>query len=435
MMSFRSAAVHVAVPILLVACEFREDLSYTPPPTTTTPTEETIALDEVRIRVVDRNGTPRAGALLGTIPTLNPRETVMGSDGKERDLTMERFVTDANGEYVLRNQTIPLATSPIFLLAYVVDQERGTIQKGTSFLDLEAGMAPVQLRTIVLEDIPVVNAGVKTALFDPEPFPRATDFFSEEGIAFDSLVYAYYAAGHAWTEWDTGDWDNVLSATNLASYAVLALGFDSSKYTEFDELVKHKQALIDFVTQQPNKLLFILQQNTTGFNWAWIADFDVPQRGLDGGFLQSAYMGDPHFATATVTTGGAAHPLLAGTMLATVADTNQDGVADAWEGWDHIEPNKPEVKVNVVWHAGNTAIFEAHGWDVLVTAPAVQVSDVPVGAGVVLASKAFPNGSRIVFANATYYQGSFGPRKALPALVLRDQIVKYISTWPAMKEP
>jgi hypothetical protein len=122
-------------------------------------------------------------------------------------------------------------------------------------------------------------------------------------------------------------------------------------------------------------------------------------------------------------------------VLANVADANQDGVADAWEGWDHIEPNKPEVKPEVVWHAGNASVFDAHGWSVLVTAPAIQDADVPPNAGVVLASKVFPNGSRIVFANATYYQASYGPRKALSAIILRDQIVRYISTWPAMREP
>ncbi len=433
-MSSRAGAAHLVSLILFVACSYREDLSYTPP-ATHTPTDETVSLQELRVRVVDRDGMPRSGALVGSIPTLNPRQTVVGSDGKERALTTERYLTGANGEYSFGKLTLPIATSPIFLQAYVVDQGQGTVQRGTTFIDLESGMDPVQLRTIVLEDIPRVNPGIKTALFDPEPFPRAIDFFAQEGIAFDNLVYEYYARGHAWADWDTGDWDGILSTANLASYSVLAIGFDSSKYTEFDELVKHKQALIDFVTLQPDRLLFILQQNTTSFNWSWVADFDVPQRGVDGGFLQSVYMADPHFATATVTSAGATHPLLAGTVLANLADADQDGVADAWEGWDHIEPNKPEVKPEVVWHAGNASVFDAHGWNVLVTAPAIQDSDVPAGAGVVLASKVFANGSRIVFANATYYQASYGPRKALSAIVLRDQIVKFISTWPAMREP
>ena len=434
MMSIRESAVCLGFLVFLGACDYREDLSYTPP-ATPTPGEETVSLQELRVRVVDRDGKPRSGALVGTIPTLNPRQTVVGSDAKERAMTIERYLTDANGEYSFGELTLPVATSPIFLQAYVVDQDQGSVQRGTTFIDLETGMDSVQLRTIVLEDIPRSNPGIRTALFDPEPFPRAIDFFSQEGIAFDNLVYEYYATGHAWTDWDTSDWDGVLSAANLASYSVLAIGFDSSKYTEFDELVKHRQALIDFVTLQPDKLLFILQQNTTSFNWSWVADFDVPQRGVDGGFLQGVYMADPHFATAMVTSAGAAHPLLAGTVLANVADANQDGVADAWEGWDHIEPNKPEVKPEVVWHAGNAKVFDAHGWNVLVTAPAIQDADVPPGAGVVLASKAFPNGSRIVFANATYYQASYGPRKALSAIVLRDQIVRFISTWPAMREP
>ena len=434
MMSSRFTAANVVFMILLAACDYREDLTYTPPPTTT-PTQETVTLDDLRVRVVDRDGVPLAGALVGTIPTLNPRETVIGSDDKERAMTTERYITDTNGEYAFGKMDLAIATSPVFLLAYVIDQDGATIRTGTTFMDLEVGMDPVQLRTIVLQDIPLVNAGVRTALFDPEPFPRAIDFFAQEGIAFDNLVYDYYAAGRDWTDWDTAGWADILNAANLSSYAVLAIGFDSSKYTEFDQLVKHKQALIDFVTLQPDKLLFILQQNTTSFNWSWLAEFDVPQRGTDGGFLQSAYMADPHFSTAKVTSAGAAHPLLAGTILANVADANQDGVADAWEGWEHIEPNKPEVKAEVVWHAGNTSVFDAHGWNVLVTAPAIQEDDVPVGAGVVLASKAFANGSRIVFANATYYQAAYGPRKALPAIVLRDQIVRFISTWPAMRDP
>jgi hypothetical protein len=419
---------------LLVACDYREDLSYTPPESPG-PTEETVTLQDLRIRVVQGDGTPRSGVLLGTIPTLNPRETVVGSDGNERAMTTERYLTGADGEYSFGEMTLPIATSPIFVQAYVVDQELGTLERGTTFVDLESGMDAVQVRTIVLEDIAHANAGIKTALFDPEPFPRGIDFFTLEGIAFDNLVYQYYAKGHDWPDWDTSDWDDILSATNLARYSVLAIGFDASKYAEFDQLVKHQQALIDFVTLQPDRLLFILQQNTTGFNWSWVADFDVPQRGIDGGFLQSVYLADPHFANAAVTSFGVSHPLLAGSALVDATDADQDGVADIWEGWEHIEPNKPEVKDEVVWHAGNASVFETHGWDILVRAPAIQDEDVPPGAGVVLASKAFPNGSRIVFANATYYQGSYGPRKALPAILLRDRIVQLIRTWPALREP
>src|SRR5688500_2702806 len=112
MMSFRTDTAHIVLLILLAACDYREDLSYTPP-ATNTPTDEMITLAEMPVRVVDQNGTPRSTALVGTIPTLNPRETVVGSDGQERAMTIERYLTDANGEYVFRDQALPLATSPI----------------------------------------------------------------------------------------------------------------------------------------------------------------------------------------------------------------------------------------------------------------------------------------------------------------------------------
>ena len=57
MMSIRESIAYLAFLVFLVACDYREDLSYTPP-ATPTPTEETVHLQELRVRVVDRDGMP-----------------------------------------------------------------------------------------------------------------------------------------------------------------------------------------------------------------------------------------------------------------------------------------------------------------------------------------------------------------------------------------
>lgn len=409
--------------LLVAATSCKETFTFTVP--AQPDTNQDVTLRSITLNVVRPDGTPVPGAVLGTIPTLNATGTERGSDGKDRALVLDRFVTDAKGQLRFANRTFSTVQSPLFFNAYATDPVRKEVLKGATFLDLEVGMATDQVLTIVMESVPVLNPGVRVALFDDEPFPRAMDFLAREGILFDNLLYDRLRTGASWA--------SVLGEANLRNYDVLVVGLDNSRYAEFDQLVQNSAGLTAFVKNHPNKLLFLCQQHVANFTWNWVADFNVPAEGVGGGFLRSVYTAVAHFDNARLTAQGAAHPLFAGTRLADPTDADKDGVADVWEGWDHIEPNKPEIKPRVAWHAGNAQTFTASGWDILVNGPALPSGDIPPGAGVVAAEKTFPNGSRVVFCQATYYQASYGPRKATSALVLKDQLVKYLATWPGLR--
>lgn len=414
------------LPLLLLAalcaCK-QEEFKFTLP--AQAESVQDIALNSITLQVVRPDGTPASGAIIGTIPTINAMGTERGSDGKDRALVLERFVADAQGEVRITQRVFNLNQSPLFFNGYLLDVPGARVSRGSTFLDLEVGMNPVQRLTIVLESIPVANPTVKVALIDGEPFPRAVDFLTREGILFDNLVYDRLRTGQSWS--------TLLSETNLKQYDVVIIGLDDSRYAEFDQLVQNAGQLIAFVKNNPNKLLFLGQQHVANFNWNWVADFNVTPEGTGGGFLRGVYTTVPHFDTAKLTATGAAHPIFAGTPLALTADANGNGVADAWEGWEHIEPNKPEIKPRVAWHGGNAQTFTQYGWDLLVTGPGLASGDIPPEAGVIMAEKKFPNGSRVVFCQATYYQASYGPRKAVSALRLKDRIVKYLAEWPSLR--
>lgn len=390
-------------------------------------THQDVTLHSLTLKVVRGDGTPVVGAVVGTIPTLNATGTDHGSDGKDRASVLDRYVTDDKGQVKFGSRTYTLDQSPLVFNGYLALPGPPRILRGSASLSLAVGMAVDQILTVVMDSVPVVNPNVKVALFDDEPYPRATDFLTREGIYFDNLLYGRLKS--------QAPWSSVLSEANLQAYDAVVVGLDNSRYGEFDQLVQNAPGLVAFVKNHPGKLLFLCQQHVANFNWAWVADFNVPPEGVGGGFLRSVYTQVAHFDNAALTPEGAAHPLFAGTPLADPTDADKDGVADAWEGWQHIEPNKPDIKPRVAWHAGNALTFRQAGWNLLVTGPALQSGDIPPGAGVVAAEKAFPNGSRIFFCQATYYQASYGPRKALSALLLKDRVVRYLATWPALRGP
>jgi|GEM_PF-3770854 len=408
-------------PFLMLGCQEKFDFTVQ----SSSEASQQVALKSITINVIRPDGTPMPNAIIGTIPTLNATGTERGSDGKDRTLVTERFATDEKGQFQIANRTFDIVQSPLFFNAYSVDATGQQILRGSTFLDLEVAMNAEQVLTVVMESVPVINPTVRIALMDGEPFPRAVDLLTREGILFDNLVYDRIKTG--------ASWDTVLSASNLNTYDVLIVGLDASRYAEFDQLVQHSAALIDFIKNNPNKLLFLCQQHVANFNWNWLADFDVPAQGVGGGFLAGVYTEVPHFDTGKLTTIGGTHPLFVGTPLADPADANLDGVADVWQGWEHIEPNKPEIKPRVAWHGGNALTFQQFGWDLLVAGPALAVGDMPAESGVIAAEKRFANGSRIFFCQATYYQASYGPRKAVSAMLLKDRIVKYLATWPQLR--
>ncbi len=386
---------------------------------------QTVTLRSITLNVLRADGTPVPNAIIGTIPTLNATGTQHGSDGKDRASVLERFLTNASGQFLFSNRTFNVLQSPLFFNGYFVDKANRRILTGSTFLDLEDGMNTDQVLTIVMKEVPVINPTVRIALFDGEPFPRAVDFLTREGLLFDNLVYDQLRTGASWS--------SLLGESNLRNYDVLVVGLDDSRYAEFDQLVQNAAGPIAFVKNNPDRLLFLCQQHVSNFNWNWVADFNVPPQGAGGGFLTGVYTTVPHFDTGQLTSAGAAHPIFAGTPLANPADADGNGVADVWEHWEHIEPNKPEIKPRVAWHGGNAQTFGQFGWDLLVTGPALLTGDIPPGTGVITAEKKFPNGSRILFCQATYYQASYGPRKAASALVLKDRIVKYLATWPQLR--
>ena len=423
--------------LLAIACSVEEDIHL--PEASDNQTDglaQTVRIQTLTIRVLDEASQPLPDAIIGSIPTLNPVLTLeqTPTDAKERQLTLNRFVTDDAGEYRFLDMTFNALQSPLIFNAYYKDQSSQRVLFGSTFVDLETDTQEVNV-TIQLVGKDAINPNVRIALFDPEPFPRAIDFLSREGIYFDNLIYEqYYQAGeHDWQDWTGNTWEQVFAADNLAQYDVFMLGFDASKYAEFDLLVKHKQALIDFIEQNPDKLLFLAQQNHTSFTWSWLADFDLPQEGQGGGFLTTLYE-TAHLEDAELTSIGMTHPLFIDSPLASPLDSDNNNVPDAWENWDHIEPNKPQVKLKVAWHAGNTQVFNDHGWAILVQGPAkTNYFDLPQGSGVVAAVKPFANGSRIFFSDATYYQASYGPQKAASAILLKNRLVSYLATWPEMR--
>ena len=423
--------------LLVPACSVEETVNLPEPENPQDGGQSQIVnIGSLTIEVIDEQGLPVPGAIIGSIPTLNPIQTVeqTPTDAKERQLTLTRFITDESGFYTFNNITFNVLQSPLIFNAYDKDETTQMVYFGSTFVDLEADQDEVKV-TVQLIGQAAINADVKIALFDPEPFPRAIDFFSREGIYFDNLIYDQYHLGgaHEWQDWDNSTWDAVLNLENLSNYDVVVIGFDASKYVQFDLLVRYQQTFIDFIKNNNDKLLFLAQQNHASFTWSWLADFDVPQEGLNGGFLTTLY-DTAHLEDGILTPSGHSHPIFASTALASELDADNNSVADVWEKWTHIEPNKPQIKEMVAWHAGNSEVFGQYGWDILVAGPASEdYFNLPKSSGVITAIKPFANGSRIFFSDATYYQASYGPQKSASAIILKDRLVSYLATWPDLR--
>ena len=428
--------------------------------------ESVVTLKSLTVRVLKEDGTPFQGAWVtaSTYSPMNNGVNVICPDDLDRSNASIRFIADANGEIDMPNKSFNISLGPIIFSAFYSELENEKTWHGSTFLDLEATIDSTDfVLTIIAKENIAKNNGLKVGLFDPEFIMRATDFLTRENIAFDNLVYEYYnqksggnisSANTNWEDWnDFTVWNQILSEASLIQYDILIVGFDCSKYAEYYNLVHFAIDLKAFVKNNDDKYILICQQNISSFNWAWIADSEYTQSEYDptneiiGGYIKNRYELE-NFETATITAEGCNHALfnnaiINGTYqtsespLLDTTDADSNSIPDILDGWSHIEPNKPEVKNSMAWHCADAETFtdatlnNNNPWISLINAPAILTQDVPADAAVIAAVKEFPNGSRILFCNATYYQGSYGPHKAEGSLYAKEIILTSILAWPS----
>jgi len=362
---------------LSIGCEPRTEVPGVP-----APAPGDIATATLSITVVDNVMGPVAGARLVPFPI----NRLLGKGASDRNV-VEIDVTDASGRAEITGLPVPsTAGKPIeyTVFVYASGFERGEMRL--------TPLAPNERRELTVRLVPttVVNAN-RVALFDAENLARANDFLVRSNVKFSEI-------------------SGRMSATDLASFDALVIGFDQSVNGPFEELKSQAARVATFV--QGGGLLFLLQQND--FLWE-PAVLPVPISILQ----ENAPLND--FETIAIRAPG--HPLLAGV-------TDQD-----LRGWTYLEAVKNTRRTVIVFDAANATGIDPR-WVPILTTPSASESARLASVGISVAAESglalaeARVGTGIVLLNQTsFYQASLGDLTAPAAVKLRDNLVRYLGSY------
>lgn len=332
--------------------------------------------------VLDVQGQPVANAIVVTTPY---GRVALTAPDKRR--IIETFITDAQGKYTIPAQ--PFGSYTLKALASGFQPGLRSIGN-VDFLPQNLHDGVIQKNFTLANNVDQGDgASPAVALFDNEDKKRMTEFLTVKGIRYDSIRGNVDALSHA-------------------TYKIFIIGMDATVYEDFADLIAHQALIKQFIDDGGHVML----GQTNDFS---IENTNMPIFTDDRQFqlhVENAPFND--FQTALIK--DAAHPLVQGMTFM---------------GWNFTEPGQTQLKQNLVFDAAIKASFQGGNWNIVATTPASDFTGatgtVPAESDVVIAEYTDPvSGGHILVNQAAFYQASFGDIVDGNAIILAENVAKYI---------